>query len=83
MIGRPRNSSPKTAYDVRRYMTLVQVIASTTEAFARREALGRLIVEWEVVLPNVPYVALKTEDLITILARYVVNYHLDNPSLGQ
>lgn len=60
---------PKTAYDVRRYLTLVQVLALDDYP----EVLPQIAGEWGVELTSADY--LHDDHMIHTLAKHVVKYH--------
>lgn len=76
--GRPSSVQPATAYDVRRYMTLVQVLA-TADREQRVRGICALAEEWLGMPPSdVMYVSL--DSLINSLAVHVIKYHREEKS---
>lgn len=67
--GRPHNPAPKLAFEVRRYMTLVQVLALDTSYGLKYTALQSLARVWG-VNPHGDY-----SELLQRLAQHVVEYH--------
>ena len=76
MTGRPRNSQPKTAYDVRRYMTLVQVLAQDGPA----GHIIHLCELWNIepVLVNVAPAPIDHWATLRKLAQHVIAYHQED-----
>lgn len=67
--GRPPSVEPRTAYDVRRYLTLVQVLALEETAEGRLSGLRHLARQWGV--PD----AGEYRELVSRLAQHVTEYH--------
>ena len=72
--GRPLSQEPKLAYEVRRYLTLVQVLAIEDDQ-ERHMALKALCDSWHVA----PYVDqngyIQYWATVNLLAQHVVQYH--------
>jgi len=65
-------NKPKTAFDVRRYLTLVQVLS--TEHHGRRHiALQHLCNKWDVDNNMMKY-----DEVIQALAEHVIKYHRED-----
>jgi len=62
--GRPPSVQPRTAFDVRRYQTLVQVLALDSAS-----ALRELAAAWELDSGG------DCQELVSRLAQHVVEYH--------
>lgn len=79
MTGRQRNMTPKTAYDVRRYLTLVQVIAQDGIA----GHIIQLCELWgiEPVLVNVPPAPIDILATLRALAQHVIAYHSEDTTV--
>lgn len=73
MRGRPRSQPPKLAYDYRRYITLVQVLA-IAEPFERKQALILLATQWDITLIDDPF-SLPSSEIAHRIAEHAVNYH--------
>lgn len=77
--GRPRNNEPALAYDVRRYLTLVQVLAqdgSDEPIRALCELWGVEIVEDRSIPPHYSGRAYMNQwATIKALAKHVIEYH--------
>ncbi len=73
MIGRPRSQPPKLAYDYRRYIALVQVLA-IAEPFERKQSLILLATQWGVTLTADPF-SLPSSDIAHRIAEHAVEYH--------
>lgn len=67
--GRPRNNEPGTAYDRRRYITLVQVLAGRSVLTRRSYPLQALAKGWG-VNPYGDYT-----ELLQRLAQRIIEYH--------
>lgn len=78
--GRPPARSPRTVFDVHRYLTLVQVLAEYTLETELRTALLQLVSDWQVPLHDDAPIAwaqtLPIRILINLLASYIVSYHI-------
>jgi hypothetical protein len=70
MLGRPPNNPPKLAFAVRRYMTLVQVLATDQ----RISTLVYLCEAWGVE-PALYHGAMDRLETIQRLSQHVVEYH--------
>jgi hypothetical protein len=79
-LGRKPNIEPKTAYDVRRYITLVQVLALQGSDESIRdlcEAWDVEIVEDRSIPPYKRRYYMNQWATIRALARHVIEYHKD------
>lgn len=68
-VGRPPNTAPKLAFEVRRYMTLVQVLAMDKRDGLKLTDLQALAQKWG-VNPYGEY-----SELLQRMAQHVVEYH--------
>lgn len=76
--GRPRSQKPKTAFDVRRYLTLVQVLAISKTDEPIRELCQKWGVEPVEDRSQPPYRGryyINVWATISKLAQHVIEYH--------
>jgi len=73
--GRPPNTQPRLAYDFRRAIFIVQVLA-TMEGKGKRSALEVLAMEW-LRYPVELAVQAADEELLTVLTQHALNHAHD------
>ena len=68
-------TKPQPAYDYRRYIFLVQLLAEYSEWIERHYALQQMIRDWQVPVPWdwPPLQLVPTDDMITLLAQFIAS----------
>ncbi len=72
--GRPRSTEPALAYDVRRYLTLIQVLAVEDDQ-QRHMAIKHLCECWQVQPAVNTQGFIQYWATVNLLAQHVVQYH--------
>lgn len=67
MLGRPSNSQPKTAYDLRRIKSIVDVLALDHDNIS--EALDSFATGWQIDISGQPL-----RDQLRIMSRHALEY---------